>query len=156
MAKIAEQAEKKYSTKSVNSVIKELTASNVKRPDITRPGNSDQVVMDFKVANSQSTPKKVVYIPRAKREQMKKDADEKKKKEEEVLPVCCDNIQERRKVTLRRNGEFSREEEIEREKRLDKKRQEEKKEEKKKERKEETKEYIIFIVSVTCLTQQRA
>ena len=149
MAKIAEQAEKKYTAKSTNSVVKELTASNVKRPDISRQGNNDQVVLQLKIANSQSTPKKVVYIPRAKREQMKKEADEKKKKEEEVFPVCCNHIQEKRKSTLRRNGEFSREEEIEREKRQEEKRQEEKRQEEK----EGSEEYIEFY---TFLTIQKA
>ena len=52
MAKIAEQAEKKYTAKSTNSVVKELTASNIKRPDISRQGNNDQVVLYPKVANS--------------------------------------------------------------------------------------------------------
>ena len=148
MAKIAEQAEKKYTAKSSNSVIKELTASNVKRPDTQRQGNSDQVVINPKVVHSQSAPKKVVYIPRAKREQMKKEADEKKSKEEEVILVCCAHLQEKRKITLRRNGEFSREEEIERQKRLEEKRLEEKKEAQKKQ-KEETEEYVLFVIFLT-------
>ena len=52
-----------------------------------------------------------------------------------------------RKNTLRRNGEFSREEEIERDKRLEKKRQEEKRQEEKYQ--EESEEYIVLYAFLT-------